>query len=93
MFSLADGKQELYDPVNTWCDYPERVDCGNRPICDVNDENCHDQDNGGNEDDDVCKDLPDGYHPDPENCVQYWHCFDGILEKEFTCPVGMCINS
>lgn len=22
------------------CDWPERVDCGNRPICDDNDENC-----------------------------------------------------
>ena len=24
----------------TWCDYPSNVDCGDRPICDVDDENC-----------------------------------------------------
>ena len=22
------------------CDYPDRVDCGDRPVCDDNDENC-----------------------------------------------------
>ena len=38
---LVNGKQECFDPVNTWCDWPERVDCGNRPICDENDENCN----------------------------------------------------
>merc|ERR1711894_630297 len=38
---IANGKQECFDPVNTWCDWPERVDCGNRPICDENDENCN----------------------------------------------------
>ena len=41
MFFIANGKQECFDPVNTWCDWPERVNCGNRPICDENDENCN----------------------------------------------------
>ena len=26
--------------AKTWCDYPSNVDCGDRPICDENDENC-----------------------------------------------------
>ncbi len=38
------GEQELWceecDDGNGWCDYPENVDCGDRPICDENDENC-----------------------------------------------------
>ena len=38
---IVNGKQECFDPVNTWCDWPERVDCGSRPICDENDENCN----------------------------------------------------
>merc|ERR1712158_12390 len=32
----------LYDTVHGWCDYPGRVDCGDRQVCDNNDENCHD---------------------------------------------------
>ena len=38
---VANGKQECFDEVNIWCDWPERVNCGNRPICDENDENCN----------------------------------------------------
>ena len=37
----VNGKQECFDEVNIWCDWPERVNCGNRPICDENDENCN----------------------------------------------------
>ena len=40
------------------------------------------------EDPTVCADLVDGYHPDPVNCRQYWHCFEHKLEAEFTCPTG-----
>ena len=31
-----------YRQSNIQCDYPARVDCGDRPVCDNNDENCHD---------------------------------------------------
>ena len=31
-----------YRQSNIQCDYPGRVDCGDRPVCDHNDENCHD---------------------------------------------------
>ena len=40
---LADpslGVQMYYDPVNVWCEEPSKVDCGERPICDANDQNC-----------------------------------------------------
>ena len=36
----VNGKQECFDEAHIWCDWPERVNCGNRPICDENDENC-----------------------------------------------------
>ena len=39
--SIANGKQECYDPVNQWCNWPELVDCGSRPICDEFDQNCN----------------------------------------------------
>ena len=32
----------MYRPSNVQCDYPDRVDCGDRPVCDDNDENCED---------------------------------------------------
>ena len=34
------GVQMYYDPVNIWCEEPSKVDCGERPICDANDQNC-----------------------------------------------------
>ena len=34
------GVQMYYDPVNVWCEEPSKVDCGERPICDANDQNC-----------------------------------------------------
>ena len=37
---MENGQQLLWDPYNTWCDWPDRVNCGNRPVCDKNDENC-----------------------------------------------------
>ena len=37
------GVQLLYDHHHNYCDWPERVNCGSRPICDENNENCHEQ--------------------------------------------------
>jgi len=83
------GKQELYDPTHEWCDHPERVNCGSRPICDESDENCNDPD------DKTTTPSPDfncpaasGYFPDPKNCIKYFHCFEGSVEAHLTCPVA-----
>ena len=40
VISPAEGCQEVFDDINEWCDCPSRVECGNRPICDENDEHC-----------------------------------------------------
>ena len=37
---VENGQQLMYDPNNNWCDWPNRVQCGERPICDEFDENC-----------------------------------------------------
>ena len=34
----------FYSPSFGECDHPGRVDCGDRPVCDENDENCEDWD-------------------------------------------------
>ncbi|TRY75760.1 hypothetical protein TCAL_04786 [Tigriopus californicus] len=30
----------LFDATNKYCDYPDRVDCGSRPVCDEDGQNC-----------------------------------------------------
>ena len=35
----VNGKQECFDDVNIWCDWCDRVNCGDRPMCDDNDMN------------------------------------------------------
>ena len=72
----------MYDPVNVWCDTPERVDCDERPVCDICDDNCFSatpppptSPECGHVLD--CSGLADGWYPDPYNCRKYWHCFEG----------------
>jgi len=84
------GKQELYDENNVWCDHADRVDCGNRPICDENDENCDDRSTSIPK---TTTPIPDfdcpqanGYFPDPNNCIKYFHCYENVAEQHLTCP-------
>ena len=89
-FLLSAGKQELYDIGHNWCDHPERVDCGSRPICDKNDENCIEPDDKTTPTppDFECPE-PSGYFADPTNCIKYYHCYEGLVEERFTCPKGI----
>ena len=87
---IEGGVQQLYDPTHIWCDYPNKVDCGDRPICDENDENC----NAAPTTDPtaptkapfVCPE-PSGYFADPNNCMKYYHCYDGVPEEHKICPL------
>ena len=81
-------QQELYSPEHNWCDFPDRVDCGNRPICDENDENCHGKPTT-KPDDFECPEEA-GYFADPKNCIKYYHCFNGTPEEHVTCPHDEC---
>jgi len=69
-----------YSPENEWCDFPDRVTCGDRPVCDSCDENCVEPptptpDCGHQLD---CTTRPDGWYADPWNCRKYWHCDHGV---------------
>merc|ERR1712002_729327 len=62
---------QQYNPKQNWCDYDENVTCGDRPVCDECDEDCHEDDNSNDADcgpDDhhpptICKGRPDGWYP------------------------------
>ena len=79
--------QELYDPEHNWCNFPTKVDCGDRPICDRNDENCDEPavSTTPKDDDFECPEEA-GYFGDPKNCIKYYHCYNGIVEEHITCP-------
>ena len=87
---LADGLPRVFNAAMGWCAYRDEVDCGSRPC---NDEGiCSNQppckttttspDCGPVAD---CKELGDGYFPDPYNCRKYWHCYNGEGEHHI-CP-------
>ena len=95
----------MYRPSNIQCDWADRVDCGDRPICDKNDENCHDGPQTtpdpeepsttstttkepittSDDDDDLkCEDLEHNFFADPDNCIKYFECWNGVATKK-TC--------
>merc|ERR1712110_1264304 len=84
------GVQEMYDPEHTWCNYPNKVECGDRPVCDKNDENC-DEGTTSKPDptgtpDFVCPEHS-GYFADPKNCIKYYHYYNDVVEEHITCPL------
>ena len=95
------GVQVLYDHPHNYCDWPERVDCGDRPICDENNQNCDkevvttskyetttsdEEITTGEENDFICPDHW-GYYGDPKNCIKYYICEEGIPTR-MTCQSG-----
>ena len=40
VLSQGGTTQLHWEQANIWCDYPSNVYCGDRPVCDENDENC-----------------------------------------------------
>ena len=40
-FKIGNGIQLLYRPSDVQCDWPERVECKSRLVCDKWDENCN----------------------------------------------------
>ena len=79
----------LFNLAYDGCDYPEEVDCGDRPICGDCDEDCEYQstptpDCGHTLD---CTQLMGGWYADPHNCRKYWHCEEdyGTPATHFLC--------
>merc|ERR1712180_523410 len=78
---MCDGDL-VFDVFNIWCDYPDRVDCGDRPICDECDNNCYTMSPKPPTTPDCghlldCSNKPDGWYADPYNCRKFWHCDHG----------------
>ena len=91
-YFLEGGVQQLYDPDHVWCDYPNKVDCGDRPICDENDENCDEAPTTVTDPTAPTKapfecPEPSGYFADPNNCMKYYHCYEGAVEEHLNCPL------
>jgi len=76
----------VYDVDHVWCDYPDRVECGERPVCDECDNNCQEASTTPKPCDHTmdCSDKLDGWYTDPYNCRKYWHCDHGVGEH-FMC--------
>ena len=81
MCDSKDGEDLLYNADNVQCDFPNRVDCGERQVCDECDNNCHanecedchnDADCGpaDHHPDDICVGRKDGWYPDLFNCAK-----------------------
>jgi len=80
----ATGLPEVFDLKYMGCNYQAYTDCGDRPICDNCDDNCHtptpDGPDCGPDDHHpptICQGKPDGWYPDRFNCIKYWHCSGG----------------
>jgi hypothetical protein len=82
-----------YKAEKEWCDFPDNVQCGDRPLCDECDQDCVTEPPGpdcGPADHhpaDICKGRPPGYYPDMFNCIKYWVC-NGELGTHMMCPEG-----
>ena len=99
MCDTKDGKELLYNPDLIQCDFPERVTCGDREVCDECDKNCHENDCKECHNDadcgpadhhpaDICVGKRDGWYPDEFNCAKYWHC-DAERGTHFLCANGL----
>merc|ERR1711892_676041 len=66
----------LFNTKYDGCDYPEEVECGDRPVCGDCDEDCEYQSTPAPDCGHLldCSSLPGGWYPDPYNCRKYWHC-------------------
>merc|ERR1711973_102199 len=89
---VKNGLQLLWRSEKVYCDYPDQVNCGNRPICDVNDENCRGGEGSGGVTDEQCQLLlpqcppggADGYL-EVEKCnACACRCLGGSISA--TCP-------
>ena len=91
------GIQLLYRPSNNQCDWPNRVECGSRPACDANDENCHENHITTDRPPvpTVCEDIPcdhgDGFYPEGDCDQCFCQCVGGA-HYEQCCEDGLVFN-
>ena len=91
---LVNGQQLLYRQSDVQCDWPDRVECGNRPWCDENGENCHENHittSKPNPCDEIPCDHGDDFYPEGK-CEQcYCRCVSGA-HYENCCAPGLVFD-
>jgi len=89
------GQQLLYRPEDVQCDWESRVECGDRPICDENDENCAPQPVHTTTPASVCNEIPcdhgDGFYPEGSCAQCFCRCVGGA-HYETCCAPGLFFN-
>ncbi|CAK1580890.1 unnamed protein product [Parnassius mnemosyne] len=89
----------LYNPYTERCDWPDKVDCGNRIISDNDEENNDAEDNkpeSGNSDPSKAPTIcategSDGVLIAHENCNQFYKCYEGV-PVVFNCSPNLLYN-
>lgn len=89
-FSNIGGKptQLLYNEDQVECDWPERVECGDRPECDEDNQDCEDHHITTEKPSDFNCPAEYGYFADPKNCIYYYHC-DADTAVRLKCQKSM----
>merc|ERR1711981_8518 len=89
------GKQLQYRPSNVQCDYPDRVECGDRPVCDENNENCHQDATTTTPKPSPCDNIDcdhgDDFYPEGPCKGCFCQCRDGV-QDEVCCSPGLVFN-
>ena len=102
---ISENGEQLMYLGDSVCDWEHRVECGDRPICDINDENCH----GGSKTTPepsitttqkppkptLCRNVKcEGSQFYPEGACNQCFCqCDHAIAHEICCPVGLVFNS
>ena len=88
-----------YNPEARFCNWPKDVDCGNRPICDGNDQNCHNDSMSTPKPKEPCESMgkcssneTDKFQPQGSCNTCYCQCANQRY-LEFCCPACLVFNS
>jgi len=88
------GIQLYWFQAEMACDYPERVECGDRPVCDKDDKDCEDH-HITTPKPSVCEGIPcdhgDGWYPEGDCEACFCRCVAGT-HYEYCCPPSLVFN-
>ena len=98
VFSIitVNGQQLLYRPSDNQCDWEDRVECDDRPICDHNDQNCrsphHTTPKPSTPCDNVICDHGDDFYPEGKCSRCFCQCHHNGIQDEICCAEGLIFN-
>ena len=98
VFLLENGIQLHYNKEKIWCDWPEAVECGDRPVCDINDENCDEVKTPTNAPKGTCESLGHCSSKDEGDLKPLGPCESCFCQcshqsyTQFCCPSGLVYN-